>query len=42
MNDIRKKENIEELRKRLYSREVVEPKLRRHDLTNEQANVATE
>lgn len=42
MNDIRKQENIEELRKRLYSREIVDPKLKRHELTNEPANVSTE
>lgn len=40
MNDIRKQENIDELRKRLYSREVVEPKLKRHELTDDKKAVA--
>jgi hypothetical protein len=41
MNDIRKQENIEELRKRLYAREAVVPKLKRHDLTDTETTVAT-
>jgi len=42
MNDIRKQENIDELRKRLYSREVTEPSLKRHELTDDKPEVATE
>ncbi len=42
MNDIHKQENIDDLRRRLYSREVTEPKLKRHELTDEKSDVATE
>lgn len=41
MNDIHKKENIDDLRKRLYSREIKDP-VKRHDLTDEQVDVATD
>lgn len=42
MNDIRKQENIEELRKRLYARENIQPNLKRTELTDEKEEVATE
>jgi hypothetical protein len=42
MNDIRKKENIEELRKRLYAREVTEPTTERHKLSSTESDVSTD
>jgi hypothetical protein len=41
MNELRKQENLDELRKRLYARDAVKPKLERHELTDETADVAT-
>lgn len=42
MNDIRKQENIDELRKRLYARDSVQPVTQRHELTDEKVEVSSD